>query len=71
MKLSELTKPELDRIRENANFTEEEAMVFDLASDGKTVVEIAYKMNVCERTVNRKLLKVRKKIIRVEGILNG
>lgn len=71
MKLSELTKPELDRIRENANFTEEEAIVFDLASAGKTVVEIAYKMNVCERTVNRKLLKVRKKIIRVEGILNG
>ena len=35
MKLSELTKPELDRIRENANFTEEEAMVFDLASAGQ------------------------------------
>ncbi len=28
MKLSELTKPELDRILENANFTEEEGRIF-------------------------------------------
>lgn len=30
MKLSELTKPELEKIKENANFTDEELRIFKL-----------------------------------------
>lgn len=62
MKLSELTKPELDAIRKNANFTEDEEKVFEMASRGKTIVEIADKMNVSERTVDRHIAKVKLKI---------
>jgi DNA-binding NarL/FixJ family response regulator len=53
MKLSKLTKPELDEIFRNANFTEEEEQVFKMLSCGKTITETAQKINVCDRTVNR------------------
>ena len=48
MKLSKLTKPELDEIFRNANFTEEEEQVFKMLSCGKTITETAQKINVCE-----------------------
>ena len=67
MKLSELTKPELDGIRKNANFTEDEEKVFEMASRGKTIVEIADKMNVSERTVDRHIAKVKLKIKKLEA----
>lgn len=67
MKLSELTKPELDEIRKNANFTEDEEKVFEMASRGKTIVEIADKMNVSERTVDRHIAKVKLKIKKLEA----
>lgn len=70
MKLSKLTKPELDEIRKNANFTEDEEKVFNMLSVGKTITEIAQKICVCDRTVNRISKRIFKKIDRLEGI-NG
>lgn len=70
MKFSELTKPELDIILENANFTEEEEEIFKLLSRGKSIIEIAEHIMICERTVNRKVIKIKNKIGKLEG-LNG
>ena len=70
MKFSELTKPELDTILENANFTEEEEDIFKLLSRGKSIIEIAEHIMICERTVNRKVIKIKNKIGKLEG-LNG
>lgn len=67
MRLSELTKPELEKIRKNANFTEDEEKVFEMASRGKTIVEIADKMNVSELTVDRHIAKVKLKIKKLEA----
>lgn len=51
MKLSKLTKPELEEIFRNANFTEEEEKVFKMLSCGKTITETAQKlMYVKERS---------------------
>ena len=68
MKLSKLTKPELEEILENANSTEDEQIVFDLLSKGKTITEISLEISVCERTVNRRIQKIKNKINRLEGI---
>jgi DNA-binding NarL/FixJ family response regulator len=68
MKLSKLTKPELEEILENANLTEDEQIVFDLLSKGKTITEISLEISVCERTVNRRIQKIKNKINRLEGI---
>ena len=70
MKFSELTKPELDFILKYANFTEEEEDIFKLLSRGKSIIEIAEHIMICERTVNRKVKKIKKKIGKLEG-LNG
>nr|DAQ23233.1 MAG TPA: response regulator [Bacteriophage sp.] len=67
MKLSKLTKPELDAIINNANFTEEEENIFKLLSRGKTITEIAERVSVCNRTVNRRIKKIKSKISRLEG----
>lgn len=68
MKLSKLTKPELEEILENANLTEDEQIVFNLLSKGKTITQISLEISVCERTVNRRILKIKNKINRLEGI---
>ena len=68
MKLSKLTKPELEEILENANLTEDEQIVFDLLSKRKTITEISLEISVCERTVNRRIQKIKNKINRLEGI---
>ena len=41
MKFSQLTKPELEEILKNANFTEEEEEIFKLLVKGKSLEEIA------------------------------
>nr|UVM91656.1 MAG: hypothetical protein [Bacteriophage sp.] len=69
MKISELTKPELEKIIENANFTDEEERIFKLLSKGNTITQIAIRVSLCERTVNRKVIKIKQKIKRLEDIL--
>lgn len=66
MKLSKLTKPELDAIINNANFTEEESVIFRLASQGKTLEEIAYKLSLSKSTVSRRMREIKVKIERGE-----
>nr|DAT83943.1 MAG TPA: response regulator [Bacteriophage sp.] len=65
MKLSELTKPELDRILENANFTEEEGRIFKLLSRNFTQKEIAIRLCVSQRTLERRIRSIKNKIERV------
>ena len=69
MKFSKLTKPELDNIISNANFTDDEKTVFLFLSNGKTIKEIAQKMSVCSRTVNRIIVRVNEKVHKLE-VLN-
>lgn len=69
MKFSRLTKPELDNIISNANFTDDEKTVFIFLSKGKTIKEIAQKMSVCSRTVNRIIIRVNEKVHKLE-VLN-
>ena len=66
MKFSKLIKPELEKIIENANFTDEEEQIFKMLSEGKTITEIAIKISVCERTINRKISKIKEIISRLE-----
>lgn len=66
MKLSQLTKPELDKILQNANFMKDEEEIFLMLSKGKSITEIAYSLNLCNRSVNRKILLLKSKIKRLE-----
>lgn len=64
--LSRMTKPELEKILKNANFTQDEESVFWLLARGKTITEISQLENVSERTVNRKIKDIRLKVSRLE-----
>lgn len=69
MKFSELTKPELEKIKENANFTDEELRIFKLLSQDKSITDIAVRMSASSRTINRKISKIKQKISKLE-VLN-
>lgn len=69
MKLSELTKPELEKIKENANFTDEELRIFKPLSQDKSITDIAVRMSASSRTINRKISKIKQKISKLE-VLN-
>lgn len=71
MKLSKLTKPELEKILKDANFTEDEEKVFKQMSKGETIQSIAFSIGASDRTVNRRIADVREKIKRLERENNG
>lgn len=71
MKLSKLTKPELDEILKNANFTEDEEIVFKQLSKGSTIQSISFLIGASDRTVNRRVSSVYEKIRRLEVGHNG
>lgn len=61
----DFTKPELEYIKENANFTIEELTIFEMLT-GKygreTIVYIADKTNLSTATVSRRIKKIKSKI---------
>lgn len=65
LRIPDFTKPEIDKIKELANFTERELMVFDLRNEEYTHEQIAEFMNISiateyriNRSVIRKILSV-------------
>lgn len=65
MKICDFTKPELDKFREECNFTEIESKCFELKAKDCSNVELAIKLNVSESTVSVTMRRVRTKITRV------
>lgn len=65
MKICDFTKPELDMLTDQCNFTAQELEYFNLKSKDISNVEIAIKMNVSESTVSKLAKKVKSKIFRV------
>ena len=59
-KLSDYTKPELDRFRELCNFTEDETEYFNLRSKGESNVAIYMTMCISES----KLYAIRQNVVR-------
>lgn len=64
--LSSLTKPEVEEIKTNCNFTDDEIKVFNGLVKGNTVSKIALDCCMSERTVERKFEKINSKIINLK-----
>lgn len=62
---NELTTPEVNRLRDLCNFTDEEQAVFNLRTRGKSVVEISMVCAMSEGTVKRRLAGIQRKVSRV------
>ena len=64
----DFTKPELNYILENANFTEEQEKIFKMLTSRygrQTNVYISMKMNMSESTVKRRIKEIKNKIKRL------
>lgn len=57
-----IAKSDLDYYKQHINFTREEEIVFDMLSKGKSIKEIADKLNTSETTVSRRIKSVKDKI---------
>ena len=65
MLIRDFTVPELNRIRELANFTDSELQYFNLRAQDRSNIEIAMEMNVSEAQVSKLAKRVKSKIIRI------
>lgn len=65
LKVPDFTKPEIDYLKENANFTKQEKVLFDLRNDEHILEECAEIMNVSVSTVKRINKKMKSKIIKI------
>lgn len=64
-KISDFTKQECEMLREACNFTPEEQIVFDLRAGSAMIVATSRRAAMSERTVNRKVASIKRKIFRV------
>ncbi len=64
----DFTKPELEYILNNANFTIEQEKIFKMLTSKygrQSIVNIAIKMNMSESTVKRRIKQIKNKILRL------
>jgi DNA-binding NarL/FixJ family response regulator len=67
--LSSLTKPELEELKDQLNLTDDEMMVFEQLSKGRSRIAIADNCQISERTVSNKSECIVKKLERLK--ING
>ena len=62
MQIHSFTKPELDYLRENCNFVNNEVQVFEMRSRGIPLEAIAEALNISTDTARKTSQRVNKKI---------
>ena len=67
MKISSLTSPELNYLRDNCNFVDDEATFFDMRARNASIEQCAEAMNCSVSTANRVSRRVNNKISRVRN----
>lgn len=65
LNLQQFTLPEIEIIKELANFNEIQTKVFDLSCAGNTIVEISLEIPCSVETVNKTLKQIRHKIFKL------
>jgi len=63
--LSELTKPELEELKDLLNLSDDEMVIFEKLSNGKSIEEISDKLKMSSRTVQRRITNIKNKLERV------
>lgn len=64
--LSSMIKPELEKLKGICNFTDEEEIIFNELSKGKSKVQIAEKLSVSCSTISNRIKAIRVKISKAE-----
>lgn len=61
----EFTQEEFEHICKKAMLNEELTKIFEMKIKDYSIVQIAMKLNISERTANRRIKELKKKIMRV------
>lgn len=69
--LSSLTKPEVDERINICGFTKEEEKIIYLSFEGKSRVEIAQAVQISTRTLDRRILHIKDKILKYGNNIDG
>lgn len=67
--LSSLTKPELEELKGQLNLSDDNLLIFDFLSIGKTRQEISIKTCMSSRTIDRKIREIKNKIFKIDNNL--
>ena len=62
MNLSRYKTSDLQKMKEDANLTEDEEMIYYMLSKGKSIIQIADKMNLSTRTIDRRIRDMKEKL---------
>ena len=61
----DLTKSEYEELKDKLMLNEELSQILEMKIKGYSVIQISMKLNISERTVNRRVKKLKQKIMRV------
>ena len=67
----DLITAEVEALRLACNFTQEERAVFDLLTRNNSVVQISLATNASQRTTERRIQDVKRKVARVWRLLDA
>lgn len=65
MKIYEFVEWELQKFRDECNFTDDELQCFNLKAKNKSIVQISLEMNISEPQVSKLTSRIKRKILRV------
>lgn len=65
LKKLDFNKAEYEYFLENCNFTDRQKEIFNLRRRGMSIIEISFKTNLCDRTINREIKKIKNKILKL------
>lgn len=63
--LTSLTKSELEELKDELNLTDDEVLVFDQISHGRSIVATADRCNIATSTVSNRIKSISKKVSKV------
>lgn len=64
--LTSLTKSELEELKDELNMTDDEILVFDQISHGRSIVATADRCNIATSTVSNRIKNISKKVSKLE-----
>ena len=65
--LTSLTKPELEKLKELLNLTEDEEETFSMLAKGKTLVEASMENKTSISTIKRRIDLIKRKVEKLNG----
>ena len=64
LKKLDFSKSEYEYFIENCNFTDRQKKILDMRRKGKSIIEISMTLYLSERTINREIKHIKRKILK-------